>query len=132
MPGQSGGPGALLPLAKEALDLVLREAPLEGAVRLTEDREYDGEDPIPMLWLGPSGTMLHVDAATLPALVVAIADALQEMVIESKFYATGRADLWPQDCPLHPGTHPPQAAERDGAAWWTCPRNDAPLRPIGG
>ena len=123
---------ALSSLAYEALGIVLRDSPAGQDVRLSEDRGYGDDDPIPMIWLGASGAMLHLEGETLPAFVVTIADMLQEMIIESRFYATGHADLWPSQCHLHPDTHPPQAQEHDGSAWWVCPRDHAPLRPIGG
>ena len=121
---------ALPPLAYQALDIVLRDAPAGCDVRLSEEREYEYEDPIPMIWLGPSGSMLHVEGETLPAFVVAIADMLQEMLIEARFYASGHASPWPE-CPLHPNAHPLQARQHDGSAWWICPRDQGTQKHIG-
>lgn len=58
-------------------------------------------------------------------LIVALAEGIQEHLPEVKSH-WGCA-LPP--CPGHP--HPAKPAIRDGAAWWTCPREHNYIAPIG-
>ena len=61
--------------------------------------------------------------------VAAVADQIQEWVVENKVSLDG-SSTWPE-CPQHPRTHPMSAQVVDGLAWWVCPRNEQPEARIG-
>jgi hypothetical protein len=63
------------------------------------------------------------------ARVVAVADQIQEIVIEA-LWGQGRSTTWPE-CPSHPGSHPLQAASQSGAPTWVCPASGRGWSAIG-
>ncbi|MGY1602889.1 hypothetical protein [Geodermatophilus sp. SYSU D00815] len=61
--------------------------------------------------------------------LVHVADQVQEWAFD-ELRGTA-ATNWPR-CPHHPATHPLQAAVRDGAARWVCPRDGTAVAVVGG
>jgi hypothetical protein len=60
--------------------------------------------------------------------VLRAADMVQEWAVEELW---GSAPTnWPP-CPHHPTTHPLQVELRDGAAWWSCPKDGTGFAVVG-
>jgi len=73
---------------------------------------------------------IYVLAADSPAQRVAsLADQVQEWTVEALWKA-GFAATWPE-CPLHPGSHPLQAATTLDTAIWRCPKLGQQVAIIG-
>lgn len=106
-----------------ALEPVLRDVRSSGAGKLrVEDDDW-------MQYPGMASVMIHLVEGTgagvslnttlhAPAAVAALADQVQEIVIEN-LRCENRTN-WPP-CPEHPTTHPLTAAVRGGLAVWRCP-----------
>ena len=70
-------------------------------------------------WPDGSGAGIHVVRADpLPERVEQLSDQFAVHEMEA-LWAAGRSPVWPP-CPLHPDSHPLQAALVDGAAVWQC------------
>jgi hypothetical protein len=118
----------------EAMAPVLRDLGYAGiaAPRIDED-DWSGDPTCASAMLRSAdggGTGVHV-SRSMPAVerVVAMAEQVQEWAIE-ELWAQGASTSWPA-CPHHPGTHPLQAAERDGEAVWICPVDRTAVAPVG-
>jgi hypothetical protein len=76
-----------------------------------------------------SGMGIWVDLGLpRPEQVAAVPDQVQEWAVEVLW---GSAPTnWPP-CPHHPATHPLAAVVRDGAAWWSCPKDGTPVAMVG-
>jgi len=103
--------------------------------------------PVPRVfddgWAGPgfASAMLWDDASTHGSGVsvelgtprheqlARVAGQVQDWASE-ELHGTPAAN-WPP-CPEHPGTHPLEAAVRDGAARWSCPETGAAVAAVGG
>src|SRR4051812_40805372 len=123
---------------QEALAPVLADIRATGAPEprvgpITEDmlrpafRDHafpENDLPEPDLWGftlwsadgGRTGVFLTHDSAPMWQLLD-VTDRVQEWVIEELW---GRHSNWPP-CPQHPSSHPMQAVEHEGQAWWACP-----------
>ena len=120
-------------------DLVAALAPvladLAATCRVSLDvRDEDWGSPLgpaAMVWEpDDSGTGISiVSGEPVAEQVVSVADQVQEVAIEALW--TERLPVtWPQ-CPLHPETHPLEAAVTEGPAIWRCPRSGTVVAHIG-
>jgi hypothetical protein len=60
--------------------------------------------------------------------IARVADQVQEWAI-GELWGSAPTN-WPP-CPHHPTTHPLEAEVRDGAAWWSCPKDGTAVAVVG-
>lgn len=110
---------------------VLRDLELTGISPRIEDVDWadDPEVSSAMLWgaTGGTGVWLSRSAPEFER-VAMLADQIQEWAIEELWIAA--PTNWPR-CPRHPDSHPMKATTLDGAAVWTCPRDQVMVCRVG-
>lgn len=116
---------------QEALEPVLRDVSATTDVSLTVGASDQADEHGPYVWIGTSdggATMVRINATdTVAERVAAVADQVQEIVIEELWT---RASNWPM-CPAHRSTHPLQVGMTPAGPWWTCPTDRAAVAAVG-
>jgi hypothetical protein len=116
----------------ERLARIVSDLEATAGVDLTfKDEPHWDHGPSCMLWEeSGSGTGITFQRAANAAEDVAqLADQVQEVVIESRWYMGISPVAWPE-CPVH-RTHPLEAVARDDEAVWVCPKDGAIRFEIG-
>ena len=116
---------------QEALEPILRDVSATTDVRLTIGNGDRSDEHGPSAWIAMSdgsATMVRINLAdTVAERVAAVADQVQEIVIEELW---ARASNWPI-CPAHRSTHPLQVAMTPAGPSWTCPTDRAAVAAVG-
>ena len=116
---------------QEALEPVLRDVSATTDVRLTIGDSDRSDQHGPYVWITASdgsATMVRSNLTdTVAERVAAVADLVQEIVIEELW---ARASNWPM-CPAHRSTHPLQVAMTPAGPWWACPADRAAVSAVG-
>lgn len=117
---------------RRALEAVLSDIRSTGAPRpRVEDKQWDDDPSVSsaMLWaVDGSGQGISTRAGLSEVgQLVAIADQVQEWVIEERW---SEGSNWPQ-CPEHPRNHPLTPAVVSKSARWVCPISATPFGQIG-
>jgi hypothetical protein len=104
------------------LDLVLRDLAVPGGVTptaITQNPEF-------VFLYGVDGSATGIDP-DLP--LDELASQVQDWAVED-LWSRGLPTNWPR-CPVHPGTHPLEAADSGGKAVWRCPAEGRSIADVG-
>jgi len=114
------------------LALIVADLEATAGVELSfRDEPFWDDGPSCMLWeqSGSSAGIRFERFATQAEDVAQLADQIQEVVIDSRWFSGINPVAWPE-CPTH-RTHPLAAVTEGDRALWVCPKDSTIRFPIG-